>query len=680
MGRVYLGESPSGRMVAVKLVHPEHVTSAEFRARFAREVQAAKQVSGFYTAPVVDADPDAEPPWMVTAYIPGPTLQEQVETHGPMPVEQVRKLGAQVAEGLAAIHACGLVHRDLKPGNVILADDGPRIIDFGIAVQGQAPKLTASGIVLGTFAYMSPEQARGLPAGPATDVFALGAMLAFAATGLPPFGGNPPDLSDVPDEQFRQLVVACLAMAPADRPALADIIGVLSGASGMRTMSARSHSDTDATGPGDWWSAWPQTQSSDAGRSAPAQAWPQPQSQLQSQPGPLPPTLPAPEPQGGSSGLSRRRLLVGLGTIVVGAGVASALVLTDRNAPRAKASGGGGSQDGHRSAKPFTISAGPAAVLDASSGGVYCVAFSPDGSSLASANVDGTVKLWAAATRTRTATLTHTDTDTDNPAKTVGGTKSWSIYSVAYSPDSSIVASGNGDGTITLWDVATQQGNATLPDINTENWNSFANSVAFSPNGSMLAASYDTPAITLWNVGARSQITTLAADTRWWVYAVAFSPDGSTLASGNGDNDPSAGSNDGVVQLWNVASRTMTANLTSTNSGPGSLAFSPDGATLANVSGAGTITLWRVATRASAAALTSANYAAKCVAFSPDGSTLASGNNDGTITLWDVATRTRAATLRTGTSAVVRSVAFSPDGTTLACGGARLVVWKIRRS
>jgi serine/threonine protein kinase/sugar lactone lactonase YvrE len=674
MGRVYLGESPSGRMVAVKLVHPEHVTSAEYRSRFAREVQAAKQVSGFYTAPVVDADPGAEPPWMVTAYIPGPTLQEQVETHGPMPVEQVRRLGAQVAEGLAAIHACGLVHRDLKPGNVILAEDGPRIIDFGIAVQGQAPKLTASGIVLGTFAYMSPEQARGLPSGPATDVFALGGMLAFAATGLPPFGGSPPDLSGVPDEQFRQLVVACLAIAPADRPALADIIGVLSGASGIRITSAPSHSEEDPTGPGDWWSAWPQTQSSDAGRASPSQAWPR----AQPQPGPLPPTLPAPEPSGGSTGLSRRTVLIGLGTVVTGAAIAGALVLTDRNAPPAKASDG--RQAGHGNAKPFTISAGAAAVLDASSGGVYCVAFSPDGSSLASANVDGTVKLWAVATRTRTATLTHSDTDLDNPAKTVGGTKSWSAYSVAYSPDSSIVASGNGDGTITLWDVATQQGNATLPDINNENWNSFANSVAFSPNGSMLAASYDTPAVTLWNVGARSQIATLAADTRWWVYAVAFSPDGSVLASGNGDNDPSAGRNDGVVQLWDVASRTMTANLTSTNSGPGSLAFSPDGATLANVNGSGTITLWHVATRTSAATLTSAGYAAKCVAFSPDGTTLASGNQDGTITLWDVATRTRAATLQSGTQTVVHSVAFSPDGTTLAGGGTRLMVWKIRRS
>ena len=152
-------------------------------------------------------------------------------------------------------------------------------------------------------------------------------------------------------------------------------------------------------------------------------------------------------------------------------------------------------------------------MLDASSGGVYCVAFSPDGSSLASGNVDGTVKLWDVATQTRTATLTHSDTDLYNPPATVGGTRSWSIYSVAFSPDSSILASGNGDGTIGLWDVATQQGTATLPDINTEHWNSFASSVAFSPNGSMLAASYDVPAVTLWNVAARPQLTTLAADT-----------------------------------------------------------------------------------------------------------------------------------------------------------------------
>jgi WD40 repeat protein len=649
MGRVFLGKSPGGRMVAVKLVHPEHAMSAEFRARFAREVQAAKQVSGFYTAPVVDADPDAEPPWMVTAYIPGPTLQEQVETHGPMPIEQVRKLGAQLAEGLAAIHACGLVHRDLKPGNVILAEDGPRIIDFGIAIQSQAPKLTASGMVLGTFAYMSPEQARGLPTGPATDVFALGGLLAFAATGLPPFGGDPPDLDGAADEEFRQLVIACLARAAADRPALADILGVLSGVSGMPTMSARRRSETEATGPADWWSAWPQTQSTDA----------------------------EPELATESAGLSRRRVLLGLGTVVAGAAIASALVLTDRHAPPAQASGG--HQAGHGT-KPFTISAGDAAVLDASSGGVYCVAFSPDGSSLASGNVDGTVKLWDIATRTRTATLTHSDTDLYNPPATVGGTKSWSIYSVAFSPDSSILASGNGDGTIGLWDVATQQGTATLPDINTEHWNSFASSVAFSPNGSILAASYDAPAVTLWNVAARSQLTTLAADTGWWVYALAFSPDGSTLATGNGDNDANAGRSDGVVQLWDVASRTKTATLTSTNSGPGSLAFSPDGAMLADVNGDGTITLWRVAARTSAATLTAASYGAKCVAFSPDGLTLASGNDDGTITLWDAAARTRAATLQTGSHAVVHSVAFSPDGTTLACGGTRLMVWKIRRS
>jgi serine/threonine protein kinase len=668
MGRVFLGESPAGRKVAVKLVHPEHAMSAEFRARFAREIQAARQVSGFYTAPVVDADPDAEPPWLVTAYIPGPTLQEEVETHGPLPPEQVRRLGAQVAEGLAAIHACGLVHRDLKPGNVILAEDGPRIIDFGIAILGQAPKLTASGMALGTFAYMSPEQARGTTVGPATDVFALGGMLAFAATGLPPFGGDPPDLDGVADEQFRQLIIACLARSAADRPALADILGVLSGG---HTLPVRSPGETDATGPEPWWSAWPQTQSTDAEPEPPAEAWPQPPA------GPLPPTLPGPEPPTEGSRLSRRTLL-GLGTVVAGAAIASALVLTDHHPPAAQASGG--HPAGRGGTKPFTISSGPAVLLDASSGGVYSVAFSPDGSRLASGNIDGTVKLWDVGTRTRTASLTHADTDRSNPSATVGGTKSWSVYAVAFSPDSSILASGNGDGTIGLWDVATQQGTATLPDINTEDWNSFASCVAFSPNGSVLAASYDAPAVTLWNVSARSPMTTLAADTGWWVYAVAFSPDGFILASGNGDNDSNAGSNDGAVQLWDVASRTRTATLTSTNCGAGSLAFSPDGATLANVNGDRTITLWHVAARTSAATLTSAGRGAKCVAFSPDGTILASGNDDGTITLWDVAARTRAATLQTGTGAAVRSVAFSPDGTVLAGGGARLMVWTIRRT
>jgi serine/threonine protein kinase len=242
MGQVFLGQSVGGRQVAVKLIRPEHADNGQFRERFAREVQAARRVGGFHTAQVVDADPDADPPWMVTAYIPGPSLHEAVADRGPMPLEQVRTLGAGLAEGLAAIHACGLVHRDLKPGNVILAADGFRIIDFGIARDLDASAMTATGTVVGTYAYMSPEQVRGDQAGPASDVFSLGSVLAYAATGHNPFGtgsiatiihriiSGQPNLTDLPDGHgLPDLITACLAKNPADRPTVPDILARLTG-------------------------------------------------------------------------------------------------------------------------------------------------------------------------------------------------------------------------------------------------------------------------------------------------------------------------------------------------------------------------------------------------------------------------------------------------------------------
>src|SRR5271154_5530563 len=210
MGRVFLGLSPGGRQVAVKLIHSGQAGGKQFRERFAREIDAARRGGGFHTAPVVDADSDADPPWMVTAYIHGPSLQAAVLEHGPLGLERVCALGAGLAEGLTAIHACGLVHRDLKPSNVILADDGPRIIDFGIARAAEASPMTTAGMVVGTYSYMSPEQLRGEVAGPASDVFALGCTQAFAATARVTFGEDsivtvmyriitePPDLAGVP--------------------------------------------------------------------------------------------------------------------------------------------------------------------------------------------------------------------------------------------------------------------------------------------------------------------------------------------------------------------------------------------------------------------------------------------------------------------------------------------------
>jgi eukaryotic-like serine/threonine-protein kinase len=229
MGQVFLGRSPGGRLVAVKVVRAELAEQAEFRRRFAREVAAARQVSGLFTASVVDADLGAPTPWLATAYVAGPSLADTIASHGPLPASSVRALAAGLAEGLGAIHAAGIVHRDLKPSNVLLAEDGPRIIDFGIARAVEATMLTGTGVVFGSAAFMSPEQARGNRVGPPSDVFSLGAVLAFAANGQGPFGSGsgptlmyrvvfaPPDISGLPAD-IRPLVERCLAKDPGQRP------------------------------------------------------------------------------------------------------------------------------------------------------------------------------------------------------------------------------------------------------------------------------------------------------------------------------------------------------------------------------------------------------------------------------------------------------------------------------
>jgi predicted Ser/Thr protein kinase len=235
MGQVFLGRSRSGRPVAVKLIRPEYARQPAFRERFAREVAAARMVGGFHAVPVVDADPRAERPWMATAYIAAPSLQDRVDTSGPLGTAKVARVGAHLAEGLGAIHACGLVHRDLKPGNVLLAADGARIIDFGIARAVGAVTLTTAGTMLGTCLYMSPEQMREAGITAASDIFSLGSVLTFAATGAPPFRAATlpgivrdimdadPDLADVPDPLI-PLIAACLAKDPAARPALDAIL------------------------------------------------------------------------------------------------------------------------------------------------------------------------------------------------------------------------------------------------------------------------------------------------------------------------------------------------------------------------------------------------------------------------------------------------------------------------
>ncbi|MGV9531073.1 outer membrane protein assembly factor BamB family protein [Streptomyces cellulosae] len=235
MGLVYLARSASGRRVAIKTVRTELAEDQLFRVRFTREVEAARAVSGFYTAAVVDADPRAAVPWLATAYVPAPSLEEIVNECGPLPAQAVRWLAAGVAEALQSIHGAGLVHRDLKPSNVLVVEDGPRVIDFGIASGVSNTRLTMTNVAVGTPAYMSPEQAKdSRSVTGASDVFSLGSMLVFAATGHPPFhGANPvetvfmllregPDLEGLPDE-LRPLIESCMQMDPTARPNPADL-------------------------------------------------------------------------------------------------------------------------------------------------------------------------------------------------------------------------------------------------------------------------------------------------------------------------------------------------------------------------------------------------------------------------------------------------------------------------
>ncbi|MFC7886794.1 serine/threonine-protein kinase [Streptomyces sp. NPDC057376] len=230
MGVVHLARSTSGMRVAVKVVHASYARDPEFRGRFRQEVAAARRVSGAFTAPVVDADPDGGRPWMATLYIPGPTLSEQVKRNGPMDPDQLRRLMAGLAEALRDIHRVGVVHRDLKPSNVLLAEDGPKVIDFGISRPKDSELRTETGKLIGTPPFMAPEQfRRPREVGPAADVFALGSLMVHAATGRGPFDSDSPyvvayqvvhdepDLTGVP-ETLAPLVLRCLAKEPGDRP------------------------------------------------------------------------------------------------------------------------------------------------------------------------------------------------------------------------------------------------------------------------------------------------------------------------------------------------------------------------------------------------------------------------------------------------------------------------------
>ena len=568
MGQVWRGrDEVLSREVAVKeVLLPDWLSKAErdeLVVRAMREARAAARLHHPGIVTVYDAVEYDGVPWQVMEFISSPSLAQIIAQEGRLAWERVAALGAHLADAIAHAHAAGVVHRDVKPANVLLA--GPRAIltDFGIAcILDSSTQLTRTGAIIGTPHYMPPEQIEGDSRQAPVDLWALGATLYHAVEGCPPFTAPATSgvlaavlTQQVPEPRFAgplaPVLHSLLIKAPAQRPnavALTDQLTALL-RPGRPSLTAKSSN------------------------------------------GKPPPTATSP---------------------------------ADRESPCR------------------------AAVLTGHSGRVHSVAFSPDGSALASGcdqgiSADGSlvdggyrVRLWNPRTQTCRARLAGPQ---------------GAASSVAFSPDGTMLASGNSGQPVYLWRIGGRFGRkgAALAD------DTDVMSLAFSPDGATLATGNCYKTVRLWHLNTRTCIGVLSGHGGW-VHSVAFSPDGGMLATGSGDR---------TVQLWDVSTQARVATLTGHSEMVREVAFTPDGTLLASCSADKTIRLWKVGTRTHVATLTAETSSVFCVAFSPDGAMLASGGTDNLVRLWDIARLTCTATL-SGHSEAVTALAFSPDGTTLA--------------
>ncbi|MGI5373083.1 WD40 repeat domain-containing serine/threonine protein kinase [Streptomyces sp. CA-251387] len=690
MGRVYLGRTPAGSAVAVKVVHRAYASDASFRQRFAQEVAAARRVQGLYTVPVVDADLRADEPWLATAYVPGPSLQHAVAERGPLPADAALALIAKVAEALQSIHAADVIHRDLKPSNIILTAEGPKVIDFGIARAADVTAVTATGMRTGTPAYMAPEYIRGQSVTEAGDVFALGVVAHFAATGRLAFGGGndhgvtyrileqAPDLDGCP-EPLRAIAAGCLEKAPERRPTPAEVVELCRGIAEPAVTDADTL--TAVPPPGRPGPATPGPPVAPGSPMAPGSPGAPGSPDAATRAAPPPPGSPAagtpaaPTPAAhaptqvaapddpahppGSDSLPHPqspeprtdptpRLPVLIGGFGVGVIVLAIILIAVFVPPSTP----------DRRERPLPYPAfQPTAALTSPSPEAEGIAFSPDGRTLATGSLNGKLRLWDLAGRKPRVTLTQRD-EVGNVFK---------IRSVAFSPNGKLLATGLDGGPVGVWDVARRRQIRFL--------HFGGESVAFSPDGKLLAFGGQGGAVYLWDTDNRTDKPAAYYDHKTNVTSVAFSPDGRTLASAGDDSGSNLTPHHSAL-LWNVADRDPDpygqdgprATLSHTQ-GVTSVAFSPDGKTLATGSLDDKIRLWDVADGRQKATLSDSNVTSvEDLEFSPDGKTLATTAYRGVL-LWDVARRTPRAILSTPADedeAAIADVAFSPDGRLVA--------------
>lgn len=719
MGQVFLGLSPGGRQVAVKVIHPGYASGKQFRERFAREIEAARRVGGFHTASVVDADPEADPPWMVTAFIHGPSLQLAVAESGRFSLERVCRLGAGLAEGLAAIHACGLVHRDLKPSNVILADDGPRIIDFGIARAAEASPMTTAGMVVGTYSYMSPEQLRGEVAGPASDVFALGCTLAFAATARITFGDDsivtvvyrittePPDLNGVTGEHgFRDLVRDCLSKSPANRPSLATIMERLAetgtaaqavladpAADYWRTSKSRQAAPTST--PAAPPVAPPASAVPPAAASAP-EAPPYPGAAATPQPYPyVAPPEPKPYPSAAAAAAAS-----GQGAFPYAAEPAAdqpsapdmyeptqTMRTGDRTGPgqasdRQRTGPEGAPQvpmpawqaaqppqpggPGRRSGgarRMVLIVAGAVVVVVGAVVGILLSSSSPKTSHpmavQSSAGASGHPSVNPSVHSSPVAGVP------DHPALSLHDPGGKNVFGDVFGSETTLVT-GDSNGSSYVWNVSS--GGSLTNTLKDPNSNGI-NSIAFNPTTNTYAMADANGNIYLWSAASHQITATLSNGSRN-NNRVAISPDGTTVA---------VGSSGGTTYLWHVSGGKTSSTSTNSFHDPGGnnvygVAFSPDGDLVAAGDTNGSTYLWNVSTgRLTSTFKDPGSKGLYDIAFSPDGKYLAvsdesSTTTDGVVYVWNVGSGALVYSLESFYNSEFADIAFTPDGKFLAAG------------